>query len=213
MISGIQNFAYCKRRWALVHIEQMWNENALTLEGQYMHERVHDESFTEKRGKLILSRGMAVASKRLGISGVCDMVELEMDDNGIEVVGRDGKYRIYPVEYKHGRPNSEHTDELQLCAQAICLEEMLCTYIHKGAIYYGAIKHRKEVDFTPELRLEVEKMISEMRQYMDRSYTPKVKRNKSCANCSMIDYCFSALLSKKPAKSYIEAAIKEDDDA
>jgi len=121
MISGIQNFAYCKRRWALVHIEGMWSENALTLEGQFMHERVHDNEFTQMRGSKILSRGMAVSSKELGINGICDMVELYPDDNGINIFGADGKYRVYPVEYKHGHPNSDHTDELQLC---FCLSEI-----------------------------------------------------------------------------------------
>lgn len=212
-ISGIQNFAYCKRRWALVHIEQMWNENALTLEGQYMHERVHDEGFTEKRGNKILSRGMAVSSQKYRINGICDMVELERSDMGISIYGREGKYLVYPVEYKHGKPNDGHTDELQLCAQAICLEEMLCTDIPVGAIYYGEIRHRREVVLTKDLRDEVIGMIAEMHQYMDRGYTPKVKRKGSCSNCSMMDYCFSQLLSKKSAKAYIDNVIKEEDDA
>ena len=122
-ISGIKHFRFCRRRWALVHIEQQWDENALTVSGHLMHERVHDDGFTEKRGRIILSRGMPVRSDRLGITGVCDMVELIRDDeNGISIHGREGKYLVNPVEYKHGKPDD--ADLWQLCAQVICLEEM-----------------------------------------------------------------------------------------
>ena len=124
MISGLKHFQFCRRRWALVHIEQLWEENALTLEGHFMHERVHDDSFTEARGSVLLSRGMPVRSQELRITGVCDMVELYKDENGVPIQGRDGRWRLYPVEYKLGQPDIQGADALQLCAQAMCLEEM-----------------------------------------------------------------------------------------
>ena len=96
MISGLRHFAFCRRRWALIHIEQLWQENVLTQDGHFMHERVHDQGFTEKRGRLLLSRGMAVKSHTLGVAGVCDMVELEECENGVSIAGRSGTYRIFP---------------------------------------------------------------------------------------------------------------------
>lgn len=209
LISGIQNFTYCKRRWALVHIEQMWEENALTYEGQYMHERVHDSDFTEKRGRILLSRGMPVASVTLGITGVCDMVELEENANGVHINGRPGKYLVYPVEYKHGKPDNSGADELQLCAQAVCLEEMLCISIPEGAVYYGELRHRVTVELNEILRKKLNETVKEMHEYMNRQYTPKVKRKKSCANCSMKDVCFSKLLNGRSASAYIAENLKE----
>ena len=129
MISGLKHFQFCRRRWALVHIEQLWEENALTLEGHYMHERVHDDGFTEARGAVLLSRGMPVRSQELKITGICDMVELYKDDGGVPIQGRAGKWRLYPVEYKLGQPDAQGADALQLCAQAMCLEEMFVTDI------------------------------------------------------------------------------------
>lgn len=123
MLSGIKQYCFCKRRWALIYVEQQWQENALTLDGHYMHERVHDAAASEKRGGLILARGMAVQSHQLRISGICDLVELIEDDvHGVPIHGRSGAYRLYPVEYKRGRPDASGADEWQLCAQAMCLE-------------------------------------------------------------------------------------------
>ena len=148
MLSGLKHFRFCRRRWALVHLEQQWSENVLTLEGHYMHERVHDDNFTELRGSVLLSRGMPIRSETLKITGECDMVELHRDENGVSIQGREGKWRIYPVEYKHGRPDERGADELQLCAQAMCLEEMFVTDIPEGAIYYGKTRHRMTVALT-----------------------------------------------------------------
>ena len=117
MISGLKHFQFCRRRWALVHIEQLWEENALTLEGHFMHERVHDDSFTEARGSVLLSRGMPVRSQELKITGVCDMVELYKDENGVPIQGRDGRWRLYPVEYKLGQPDIQG--------------QMRCSYVHR----------------------------------------------------------------------------------
>ena len=166
MISGLKHFQFCRRRWALVHIEQLWEENALTLEGHFMHERVHDDSFTEARGSVLLSRGMPVRSQELKITGVCDMVELYKDENGVPIQGRDGRWRLYPVEYKLGQPDIQGADALQLCAQAMCLEEMFVTNIPEAALYYGKVKRRQRVLLTEELRQKVKDSVMEMQQLM-----------------------------------------------
>ncbi len=213
LISGLRHFAYCRRRWALVHIEQQWSENALTMDGHFMHERVHDSDFTEKRGRLLLSRGMAVKSNALGITGTCDMVELEESLGGVNIVGRPGTYRVYPVEYKHGRPECSHADEWQLCAQAMCLEEMLCTDIPEGAVYYGELRRRQAVPLTEELRNTVKAALLEMHELMKKQYTPKVKPKKTCVNCSLRDICHPELLGRLSAARYVRESLTEDKDA
>ncbi|MEG1107116.1 MAG: Dna2/Cas4 domain-containing protein, partial [Eubacterium sp.] len=120
MLSGIQHFEFCRRQWALIHIEQQWEENLRTVEGNIMHEKAHDGLFTEKRKNIIVTRGMRVFSKTLGISGICDVVEFHRDDLiGVEIFGREGKYCIYPIEYKRGEPKENDADILQLTAQAM----------------------------------------------------------------------------------------------
>ncbi len=208
-ISGIKHFRFCRRRWALVHIEQQWDENALTVSGHLMHERVHDDGFTEKRGRIILSRGMPVRSDRLGITGVCDMVELIRDDeNGISIHGREGKYLVNPVEYKHGKPDD--ADLWQLCAQVICLEEMFVTDIPRADIYYGGLHARRTYEITPELRSEVEKAVEEMNSLMKRGYTPKVRPQKFCRSCSMYEICQPGLSKRGSASEYVKGVLAEE---
>lgn len=179
MISGLKHFQFCRRRWALVHIEQLWEENALTLEGHYMHEGVHDDGFTEARGSVLLSRGMPVRSQELRITGVCDMVELYKDEGGVTIQGRNGRWRLYPVEYKLGQPDLQGADALQLCAQAMCLEEMFVTDIPEAALYYGKIKRRQRLILTGELRQRVKESVAEMHRLMLDGRTPKAKMGKS----------------------------------
>ncbi|MEG1186178.1 MAG: CRISPR-associated protein Cas4, partial [Eubacterium sp.] len=194
MLSGIQHFEFCRRQWALIHIEQQWEENLRTVEGNIMHEKAHDGLFTEKRKNIIVTRGMRVFSKTLGISGICDVVEFHRDDLiGVEIFGREGKYCIYPIEYKRGEPKENDADILQLTAQAMCLEEMLCTSINKGYMYYGERKHRLSVTIDEELREKVKSKFAEMHDYYNRRYTPKVKTSKSCKACSMKDLCLPKL--------------------
>lgn len=208
MISGIKHFKYCRRRWALVHIENQWQENALTVEGHLLHERVHDSEFTEKRGRILLSRGMPIKSNTLGISGVCDMVELIHDERGVSIYGREGTYLVYPVEYKHGRPDD--ADIWHLCAQVLCLEEMFCTSIPEAAIYYGALRRRQIYEITEKLKIEVKDAFLEMHELMKRGYTPKVKPRKSCNNCSMREICQPELLSQRSAKKYVNKVLEEE---
>ena len=210
MISGLRHFAFCRRRWALVHIEQQWKENLLTQDGHFMHERVHDQEFTEKRGRFLFSRAMAVKSHELGITGVCDMVELEQSEDGVPIVGRAGKFRIYPVEYKHGRPEDTGSGFWQLCAQAMCLEEMFCTDIPEGAVYYGALRRRETVALDRELRGTVNAALAEMRQLMDRRYTPKVKPRKVCRSCSLQEICQPEWINRASAAEYVRKKFSED---
>lgn len=165
-LSGIQHFAFCRRQWALIHIEGLWNENVLTFEGREMHERAHDPFASEKRGSVLTMRDMPVFSKRLWVQGNCDIVEFKADESGVELFGRTGKWSPAPVEYKHGAPSEKDMDRLQLCAQAICLEEMLlCKPIGTAYIYYGKTRHRETVPLTAELREEVEETLKQMRCY------------------------------------------------
>lgn len=210
MISGLKHFRFCRRRWALVHIEQQWEENALTLEGHFLHERVHDANFTESRGAVILSRAMPVRSENLRITGECDMVELHRDPEGIPIRGKDGLWTVYPVEYKRGRPDERGADELQLCAQAMCLEEMLVTSIPEGAVYYGETRHRKKVAFTEELRRQVQESTQEMHRLFARGYTPQCKQTRACNGCSLKEKCQPALSKRISASTYIMRAIKEE---
>ena len=115
-LSGLQHFAFCRRQWALIHIEQQWQENLRTIEGQILHERAHDGYSAEKRRDVIISRGMAVFSRTLGINGVCDIVELHKSKDGVNIVGREGLYKPVPIEYKRGKPKEDDCDAVQLCA-------------------------------------------------------------------------------------------------
>ncbi len=134
MISGLQHFRFCRRQWALIHIEQQWAENLRTVEGELMHERAHDEGLRESRGDTIITRSLRVYSLTLGLSGQCDVVEFRRSTQGVPLAGHDGLWLPYPVEYKRGKPKDDGCDELQLCAQAMCLEEMLCCTIDSGAV-------------------------------------------------------------------------------
>jgi CRISPR-associated exonuclease Cas4 len=204
MLSGLQHFAYCRRQWALIHIEQQWAENERTVDGMLFHEHAHDEGSTEKRGDTIITRGLRVCSDRLQISGICDVVEFHKADKGITLSGYDGRWQPYPIEYKKGKEKTNNADELQLCAQAMCLEEMLLCYIPCGSLFYGEIRRRVSVEFTDELRNQVETMVAEMKELWDRGYTPKVKANKGCNACSLREICIPRLNRTKPVETYIQ---------
>ena len=204
LLSGIQHFAFCRRQWALIHIEQQWAENYRTVDGNIMHERVHDAGFHEKRGDTIITRAMAVSSARLGLSGECDAVELKRSDDGIEIFGLEGKYSVMPVEYKRGEPKDDDCDIMQLTAQALCLEDMLCCHIPFGFLYYGEIRRRVKVDFDADIRRRTEAAVKEMHELYKRKYTPKIKRRKACNACSLKDICLPVICGNKSASDYVE---------
>ena len=204
MLSGIQHFAFCRRQWALIHIEQQWEENVRTMDGSLMHERVHDDSIREKRGDRIITRAMAVSSPRLGLSGECDAVEFHREKNGIPIFGMEGTFRIVPVEYKRGSPKENDCDVLQLTAQALCLEDMLCCEIPEGYLYYGETRHRLRVVFDAALRERTEAVIAEMHELYRKHHTPMVKRRKACNACSLRELCLPQLEKTKPASVYLK---------
>lgn len=210
LLSGIQHFAFCRRQWALIHIEQQWEENVRTFEGRVMHDNAHDQDFREKRREVLTVRAMKVFSRSMGISGECDVVEFHRSESGITLHGHEGMYTVVPIEYKRGAPKSHDADELQLAAQAMCLEEMLVTRVEKGFLYYGETRHRTEVIFTPEMREKVRKYFEEMHSYYERRHTPKVKTSTSCKQCSLSNLCMPQLCRNIQADKYVEDMLKEE---
>ena len=207
-LSGLQHFAFCRRQWALIHVEQQWRENLRTVEGDLFHRRAHDEQSRERRGDILILRGLPVASPTLGISGKCDVVEFRTDISGVPLRGEYGLWVPFPIEYKRGTPKSHRADELQLCAQAMCLEEMLCCAVPEGALYYGETRRRTLVPFSAELREEVQTMLEEMHQLYRRGHTPKVRRSKSCNACSLQELCLPALLKGNDVDTYLRQAME-----
>ncbi|GAB7056618.1 MULTISPECIES: CRISPR-associated protein Cas4 [unclassified Paenibacillus] len=209
MLSGIQHFQFCKRQWALIHIEQQWEENVRTIEGEYLHQNADQPFVREKRGDKLVVRAMTVKSESLKISGICDVVEFIRDDSGVEINSAEGKYIAYPVEYKRGKPKLNDEDILQLAAQAICLEEMLLCGIDQGYLFYNEIKHRVEVPLTAAIKNKVRLVVAEMQDYYKRRHTPKVKTGSFCRSCSLQHICLPELMSKRTVKSYVEGRIGE----
>lgn len=211
MLSGIQHFVFCRRQWALIHIEQQWEENYRTVDGTILHSRAHDDTFHEKRGDLIIARGMAVSSPWLGISGECDIVEFRRNDKGISLYGQEGTYSVTPVEYKRGAPKEDESDKMQLAAQAMCLEDMLCCEIPAGYLYYGETRRRTRVDIDEALRERTKRVLDEMHDLFRRGHTPKVKRTKACNACSLKNICLPVLCGKKTASEYMDRHLNEGD--
>lgn len=209
MLSGIQHFAFCRRQWALIHIEQQWQENEHTVEGELMHRRAHDGYLSEKRNDVIVSRGMPVHSRIMGVSGICDVVEFHRSEDGIPLHGHRGLFTVYPVEYKKGSPKDTEIDRLQLAAQVLCLEEMLSVDISEGAIFYGETRRREKVVITENLREDVRRKFREMHELYNKRYTPKVKWSKSCNACSLKDICIPKLGKTVSAKEYVRRTVTE----
>ncbi len=211
MISGLEHFAFCRRQWALIHIEQQWVENSRTVDGAILHEKAHNPDLKEKRGELMLIRGAKVFSANLGISGECDVLEFHKSEKGISLHGYEGLWQPYPVEYKRGEPTTSDRNIVQLCAQAMCLEEMLCCEISEGALFYGETRRREIVKFTEELRQKVKDYLREMRDYYQKGYTPKVKMTKACNACSLREICVPKLTKKKYVKTYLQRKLEEEE--
>lgn len=173
-LSGLQHFAFCKRQWALIHIERQWEESVRTVEGRHLHEKVHSGIQSEVVGEVVFSRSVPLVSYTLGLYGVADVVEYHKapDGSGVRLEGRDGFWRPHPVEYKRGRPKKDDRDVVQLCAQAMCLEEMLNTEIPDGSFFYGQTRRRQVVKFSSALRRRVSFLAREMHDMFVRGVTP-----------------------------------------
>lgn len=208
LLSGIQHFAYCPRQWALIHIEQQWAENTRTVDGHIFHRKTHEETH-ELRGDTLIIRGLRVASQTLGVTGVCDVVEFHRDDGGVPIQGYDGRWQPYPVEYKKGEPKIHNADRMQLCAQAICLEEMLACTIAEGALFYGETRRRETVVLEDTLRQETMAALKLMHQYDARGYTPPPRPTKGCNACSMREVCLPRLAKASTVAEYLRGALEE----
>lgn len=208
-LAGVQHFVFCRRQWALIHIEQLWQENLLTTLGNIMHERAHDEEIREHRGDTIIVRGLKVHSAKLGLSGICDVVEFHKNAEGHPLSGEQGLWVPVPVEYKRGKSKIKNEDRVQLCAQAMCLEEMFSVDIPLAYLFYGETKSRETVDLTGSLRSEVTAAVQEMHQLFEKKYTPRVKPFSGCRSCSLAEICIPRLPKQDSVEGYIKKAIEE----
>lgn len=211
-LAGIQHFTFCRRQWALIYVECVWDVNNFTVSGTLLHERAHDPLIVEKRGDLIVSRNMHVQSRVMGITGRCDVVEFYRDASGVTIYGREGRWLPCPVEYKRGHTKKNDADRLQLCAETMCLEEMLgCQPINEAYLYYDEIKRREKVVLDASLRENVYNTYKEMHEYISRGFTPRVKRQKSCSSCSLANICLPELpFADNSVSTYIEEVIMKN---
>ncbi|MDO5847722.1 MAG: CRISPR-associated protein Cas4 [Methanocorpusculum sp.] len=203
-LSGIQHFAFCRRQWALIHIEQLWSENYLTYSGKLMHDKADNPLFTEKRGDVLVSRAVPLISHSLRLSGIADVVEFHKADEGVRLPHHKGFWQVFPVEYKHGQKKTDSCDEVQLCAQAICLEEMLNTSIPLGYLFYGRTRRREEVLLDESLRSRVASLVSAMYTLFDSGITPGARYEKKCDSCSLVHLCLPKVFEKCSVHSYLE---------
>ncbi|MDC4187060.1 CRISPR-associated protein Cas4 [Loigolactobacillus coryniformis] len=209
MISGIQHFRFCQRQWALIHIEQAWQDNLLTFDGQILHTKADQPEIREKRNDKLIVRSLPVHSRELGLTGICDVVEFTEATDGVSIFGSHKKYLPQPIEYKHGHKKYDLSDTLQLLAQAVCLEEMLGCQITSGGVFYQKTRRREVIEFTANLREQLKKTTRLMHQYWTKRYTPRVKTGAWCKSCSLADICLPELLSKQTVQSYLRRRLDE----
>jgi CRISPR-associated exonuclease Cas4 len=204
-LSALQHICFCERQCALIHVEQMWRENQFTAEGRILHERV-DSGKIESRGDIRIAFAVSLRSLRLGLVGKADVVEFHREK------APDGQiiWRPFPVEYKRGRVKKNNCDRIQLCAQAICLEEMLGVKISVGALFYGKTRRRNDVVINDELRTETERTADRLHALFNSRNTPGPVFDKRCPNCSFNTYCRPETFSrKKSAARYLEKIREE----
>ena len=194
-LSALQHFLFCPRQCALIHIEQIWTENLFTAEGRIMHDKVHEEQI-ENRKDVKIERGIPLRSNELGLNGKADVVEFHKNEQG--------QWVPFPVEYKHGKPKENNCDKVQLCAQALCLEEMLNVKISAGAIFYGKTKHRFDVQFDEGLRKETKEIAMQLHIFVKAGNTPVPVYTNKCKFCSFVDECLPKTIGRKiSVKEYL----------
>jgi len=224
-LSLIQHLLFCKRRAALVQIEGLWEDNLFTIEGTHLHQKVDDDLPPESRGDLRLTRGLMLHSFKLGLFGKADVVEFhrvienEADSwsisggkaAAIPLVGVSGLWRPYPVDYKRGRMRHEEGFEAQLCAQALCLEEMLCVAVPEGALYYGKPRRRLAVVFDDALREKTQEAARRLHELVDSGHTPQARYEKKCESCSMLSVCMPKVTgAHRRVQGYMAKALTQD---
>jgi CRISPR-associated exonuclease Cas4 len=211
-LSALQHYLFCPRQCALAYMENIWSENLFTAQGRIMHEKVHSGKF-EKRIDVIKTRGLWIYSARLGLSGQADLVEFHRSDNpdeGIQPPDYPGRWTVFPVEFKRGKPKTDRSDEVQLCAQALCLEEMLSASVPEGALFYGKNKRRHPVRFDEHLRDLTEKTSQKIHEMFDSELTPAAVYSKKCKSCSLYQICLPKTVGRKGAVArYLNKIIEE----
>jgi len=209
-LSGLQHLTFCERRWALIHLERQWEENLFTAEGELLHEKAHSADI-ESRPEVLVRRTLALHSFRLGLSGQADVVEFlpcAPEQSGIAMPRRLGLWRPYPIEYKRSRDKGGNSAyQIQLCAQALCLEEMLDTPIEHGAIFDGRTRRRVEVSFSAASRSQVEQLAARMHSICQSRKTPPPVYERKCESCSMKPVCLPAVAGRVSASRYLRRAV------
>lgn len=201
-LSALQHLRFCDRQCALIHIEQVWAENRFTVEGRNLHDHVHERS-RESRGAIRTETGLALRSLELGLAGVADVVEFHRQD--------DKSWLPYPVEYKRGKPKKDESDRVQLCAQALCLEEMLDVAIPEGALFYGKTRRRKQVAFDTPLRDLTAETARRLHDLIDGGVTPPSLDSPKCSHCSLQDLCMPTV-GKHSVTRYLERHTRTTED-
>ena len=201
-LAGLQHLAFCERQWALIHLECQWADSYDTARGDIFHERAHLEGYSSRKS-VRSERGLRLVSYRLGLSGIADIVEFIEDDQGVVLDGG-GCCRLMPVEYKVGKPKIEDWDRIQVCAQALCLEEMFGCLIPEGCLFYGETRRRERIVLDDSLRDKVENLTQRMHQLFESQAMPRAIRSSHCKRCSLMDICLPEMFSAKAAE-YWEA--------
>lgn len=210
LLSGIQHMAFCERQWALIHMEQMWEENVRTTEGKHLHERVDDVFFDESRGRIRMVRSMPIVSYRLRLRGIADVVEFRRSETKIEdltcrLEGRKGWWQPAPIEYKRGKPKIDDRDKVQLCAQVMALEEMMKVIITEAAIYYAQTRRRQPVEMNSKLREHTVQLAERMHNMAREGTTPKAPKGRRCSQCSLVEKCQPKLtLRRRSVENYLK---------
>ena len=206
-LSALQHLIFCERQCALIHIEQAWAENLYTAEGRIMHEHVHKEDHTS-RGSVRIEYGMPLRSLRLGLIGKADVVEFHC--TVASPVSGEPEWIPFPVEYKRGRPKKDDSDRVQLCAQALCLEEMLDVAVPEGALFYGKRRRREAVRFDESLRNQTEETAGRLHMLIQAGETPKAIYAKRCESCSLASMCLPKTLGKRTSVTrYLTGAVEK----